>query len=184
MTGAVESFQSRASGVGHKIEALAPMRRSDLRRRKYSRRNATPHPLQSWDEGVELSADVPDDVLAEQTSSPAFGKDAQDMLREEPLVVGSGAQSDDAVRLAWVARKDAIHKAAPWSSVEGGKVRPDRSLIQVARFHTSDKVRGCERLPLNVSDAATSGFGNAETESETADPGATFKKAEGTKSHN
>jgi hypothetical protein len=103
---------------------------ADLGRAEYSRRNAIAQPLQSRYEGVELSIGVPRDVLAEQTTRPALGHDSQDLLDEEPVVAGSEVASDFAVWLARVSRSDAIHEATPRSSVEGGKVRPDRSLTE------------------------------------------------------
>jgi hypothetical protein len=103
---------------------------ANLGRAEYSRRNAVAQPLQSRHEGVQLSVAVPCDVLAEETSRPALGNDAQDLLDKESIVVCAALSPNLAVGLARVARSDAIHDSTPWSSVEGGKVRPDRSRVE------------------------------------------------------
>jgi hypothetical protein len=103
---------------------------ANLGRAEYSRRNAIAQPLQSRDEGVQLSVAVPCDVLAEETSRPALGNDTEHVVDEESVVVGPALSADLAVGLARVARSDAIHDSTPWASIEGGKVRPDRSRVE------------------------------------------------------
>src|SRR6266446_4293797 len=112
---------------------------SDLGRAENSRRNAIAHPLQCRDDGSELTVRVPRDVLAEDTIRPALADDPQHLVDEEAVVVGSEPLSGDAVGLAWIARSDAMNDAAPRSSVEGGKVRPDRRRSQVARLHARNQ---------------------------------------------
>lgn len=116
--------------MGQNEEPFAVVGSANLGRAEYSRRNAIAQPLQSRDEGVELSVRVPSDVLSEQTIRPALGHDPEDLLDKEPVVVGSEVPADLAVGLARVTRSDAIHDSTPRSSVEGGKVRPDRSRME------------------------------------------------------
>lgn len=153
---------------------------SGLGRAEDSCRNAVTQPFQCRDEGGELSVRIPRDVLAEQTIRPALGDDAQDLVDEKAIVVGAAALSGDGVRLAGISRSDAMNEATPWSSVEGGKVRPDRRLIQGAVRHARDKVRGGIGFPLHVSDAARSGLGDADAELEPADAGAEAEHVDGT----
>ena len=170
-------------GVGHKEQASARVARADLSRRKDSSRNATAHCFQWRDKGGKLPVGIPRDVLAEQTTSPAFGKDAQHLFNEESLIVGTGEPAGNAIWLARVARHDAIHCAAPCASVKGGKLRPDRCVVQVARCHARCKDCGCIGFPLNVSDAPAAGFGQLDTEAEAPDASAQFKEMGGTCSH-
>lgn len=147
------------------------MASADLGRAEYSRRNAVSHPLQTRDQCRKLSVDVPRDVLAEETSRPALVDDAEDLIEQEAVVVGPQLEAGVGVRLAGVARSDAMNDATPRSSVEGGKVRPDRRVIQCPGRHTRDKNRGGIGFPLHVSDAARVGSGDADAEFESADPG-------------
>jgi hypothetical protein len=57
----------------------------------------------------------------------------------------------DAERLAGETGSDEIHAAAPWATVEGGEVRPDRSLIQPRLCHPRHESGRCVGIPLNVS---------------------------------
>jgi hypothetical protein len=77
-----------------------------------------------------LAVGVPRDVLAEETTRPALGHDSEDLIDEESVVVCPALSADLAVGLAGVARSDAMNDATPRSSVEGGKVSPDRSRME------------------------------------------------------
>lgn len=123
---------------------------------------------------------VSGDVLSEQTTSPAFVEDANDVFNEEAVVGCAEAFSGDAVGLARVAANDAIHCSTPASSVEGSNVRPDRRGNQATFVHTTDKRRGGKGFPLNVSDAARVGSGDMDAEAEAPDSGTEFDEVEGT----
>ena len=151
-----------------------------FRRAENSSRNAVTQSFQWSDEGGELAGRVPRDVLSEETERPALGHDAQDLVDEEPLVVGAAALSGDAVGLAGISGSDAMNAAAPRSSVKGGKVRPDRCRSQVARFHAVDQLRGGRGFPLHVSDATRSGHGKLDAEAEPAGSGAELDDVPGT----
>ncbi|KAK0330183.1 hypothetical protein LTR94_033836, partial [Friedmanniomyces endolithicus] len=93
--------------VGQEEEALAAMAGACLGRAENSARNAAAQPLQCRDGGGDLSCEVPDDVLAEEHSSPALVEHI-DCPVEQPSVVGSAEPlSGDAVALAGIARQDA-----------------------------------------------------------------------------
>ena len=75
---------------------------------------------------------------------------------------------------------DAMNAAAPWSTVEGGKVRPDRRRSQIARFHAADQRCGGKGFPLHHTDATRSGHGKLDAEAEPSGSGAQFDDVEGT----
>lgn len=114
------------SSLGHEEQSLAAVLGSNVGRAEYSDRNAATQPFQCRDQCGELPVGIPCDVLAEETTSPAFIEDANDLIDEESVVIGTKPFSGDAVWLAGIARHDAIHRSAPASSVECGKVSPDR----------------------------------------------------------
>lgn len=70
------------------------------------------------------------------------------------MPVESGAPAGDGQVLARESGNDAIHLAAPASSVEGGDVGPDRSRIQAAFFHTRNQDCCGVSFPLNVAHGA------------------------------
>jgi hypothetical protein len=76
---------------------------ANLDRAVYSRRNATAQLFQCWNSDRELSDDVPDDVFAEESMSPA-GVEHVNCSVEQPSVVGIAKPfSGDAVPLTGVA---------------------------------------------------------------------------------
>lgn len=109
---------------------------------------------------------------------PALIDDAQHLIGEEAVVVGAAALAGDAVGLAGIAGSDAMNATTPCSSVEGGKVRPDRRRSQVTRFHAVDQLCGRRGFPLHVSDATRSGHGELDAETEAACAGAEFEDVE------
>jgi hypothetical protein len=126
-----------------------------------------------------LSVGIPRDVLAEETKRPALGDDANDLVNEETLVEDAEALSGDAVALAGIAGSDPMNAATPWSSVEGGKVRPDRRGSQIARFHARDQKRGGCGFPLHVSDATRVGHSKLDAEADAGAAGAQFDTVPG-----
>ena len=156
------------------------MARADFFRAKNSDRNAATKIFQCRDEVGELTIGVAGDVLSEETTSPAFVEDADNVFCKPAVIVGTEPLSSNAVGLAGIARSDAMNDAAPCSSVERGKVRPDRRRSQVARFHARGQC-GCGiSFPLHETDAAASGFSDVESEVESTDAGA---ERDGTYSH-
>lgn len=167
-----------AIGVGHAVcslsedeEPLPSVARPGLARAENSDRNAAAQSFQCRDGNGELSVGVPRDVLAEETSSPALIEHVDRAVEKPAVIVGAQPLSGDAVTLARVARQDAIHCAAPCSSVKGSQIRPDRSRMKPPRFHARDKACDCTDFPLHESDAARVGSGNADAKVEAADSG-------------
>lgn len=175
-----DSFPSPSVAVGHDEQPFASVARADLGRAEDSARNAIAHCLQWSDQGVQLSVDVPRDVLAEKTRTPAVIKHPEESV-DEPAVVGRTALfAGNAVGLAWVARSDAMNEATPRSSVEGSCVRPDRRRMNPPCLHARDQRRDRRGFPLHVTDASRSGFGNSDAKFQPADPGAEAEQMDGT----
>lgn len=166
--------------VGQEEEAVAAVACAGLRRAENSARKAAAQSLQCRYGGGELSCQIPCDVFAEEGVRPALIEHVDRAIEEPSVVVGSEPLSGDAVPLAGIARQDAIHAAAPRSSVEGSQVRPDSSRMKPPRRHARDQARGGRGFPLHESDTARVGSGNADAEVEASDTGA---NADGTKSH-
>jgi hypothetical protein len=121
--------------VGHDEEALSPHGIASSGRAAYSDRNATAQFFQCWDRNGKLPVDVPRDVLAEESISPAIIEDLDGSVEQPAIVFFAEAESCDAISLARVSRSDEIHEATELSSVEGSCVRPDRSRMKPPRFH-------------------------------------------------
>jgi hypothetical protein len=161
-----------AVAVGHEDKPLSLMAGTDVRCSEDASRNAATQSFQKRDGNRELAVRIPRDVFAEETTSPAVVINLDGSIEQEALVVSSEPSPCNAVGLAGVARSDAIHDAAKWSSVEGGEVRPDRRRSQLSRFHARDQCAGCICFPLHVSDAARSGSGKLDAKFEASGSGA------------
>jgi len=155
--------------VGHDEQPLASVGEAKLLRTEQSDRNAATQSFQCWDEHTELPVRIPRDVLAEETSSPAAIKGVDDAIEEPAVIVGAEPSPGDAVGLAGIARHDAIHCATPCSSVEGGKVRPDRRRMEPPVFHARDHDAGSRGFPLHVADGASLWLGKSDAEIESSD---------------
>lgn len=148
------------------------MREAKLLRAEQSDRNAATQSFQCRDEHAKLSVRIPRDVLAEETTSPAGIEGVDDAVEQPAVVVGAEASAGDAVGLAGISRHDAIHSPTPCSSVEGGKVRPDRRRMEPPVFHARDQDAGCRGFPLHVADGASRWLGKSDAEVESADASA------------
>jgi hypothetical protein len=74
--------------------------------------------------------------------------------------------------LAGETGSDEIHAATPRATVEGGEVRPDRSLIQGLVCHPRHESGRCVGVPFNVSHGAGGDSGESQCELESAVSGA------------
>lgn len=155
---------SITDALGHDEQSLATHGIAGFGRAEYSCRNAVAQSLQWRDKGRELSACVPRHVLAEDNIRPALIGDADNFGGEEPFSVSSGALPGHGIVLAWIARSEDMNEATPRSSIEGGKVRPDRSWMKPPCFHRRDQACGCCGFPLHVTDAAQSLSAMVESE--------------------
>lgn len=161
-----------ALAVGEDEEPLAPMRRTDFRRREEARRKAVPHADQSSGDFGEAEAEMMGDVLEEDEGRLDFADDAGDVRPEVARVVRTPALARDRERLARIARSDDVHRAAPRAAVEGSNVVPDNSLIQGRVFHPRHEDGRGVGVPLDMTHSAISGAREVQPEVEPADAGA------------
>lgn len=112
------------------------------------------------------------DVLQEHPSRSHFADDAGDFRPEPTVVVNSTSFACSAERLAGEPGSDDIHAATPRVAVEGGKVRPDRSLIQPRLAHPFHEDGRCVAVPLNVSHGSAVHAGESQSELEASVAGA------------
>lgn len=111
------------------------------------------------------------DVLTEDATGSDLVDDAGDVRPQPALVVGAAPLSGVGFALAGIARSDEIHDATPRSAVKSGKVVPDRCRIQGRRFHPGHEGGRGIGFPLDVTDNAMPGRGDADPELESAAPG-------------
>jgi len=123
------------------------------------------------------------DVLENNESWSALADDAGDVGPQVAIILNAAAQSSIRERLARVARSDEIHDSTPRSTVEGGKVAPDRSLIQARLRHARRQNRGCMSFALDVTDRAITWNCSGEGKVEPADTGAEREAEDGMCSH-
>ena len=96
------------------------------------------------------------DVLQKEVPRTASVGNLKDVEKEPAaLSVEPSPAARKGQVLAREPRNDAIHSAAPCSSVEGEKVGPDRSRVHRAFFHARCQDCGGVCFPLNVTDGAS-----------------------------
>ena len=140
------------------------MGRANFRRRKQSCRKAVAHADQSAGDFGEAEAEMMGDVFEKDEGRLTFADDPGDMRPEVARVVGTPALARHAERLARIARRDDIHRAAPRSAVEGGNVVPDNSLIQGLVRHPRHESGRSEGFPLDMAHSSIPGQSEGEAE--------------------
>ncbi len=161
-----------ALAVGEDEEPLAPMGRTDFRRREEACRKAVAHADQSAGDFGEAEAEMMGDIFEEDEGRLDLADDAGHMRPEVARVIRAPPLARNGEWLAWIARSDDVHRAAPWAAVEGGNVVPDRRAIQGRVFHPRHE-SGCgEGFPFDMAHSTISGDGDGEPEVETARAGA------------
>ena len=166
-----------ALAVGEDEEPLAPMRRTDFRRREEACRKAVAHADQSAGDFGEAEAEMMGDILEEDEGRLAFTDDPGDVRPEVAWILGAKPFACDRERLARIARSDDVHRAAPRAAVEGGNIVPDNSLIQGRIFHPRHE-SGCGvGFPFDMAHSTISGDGDGEPKVETTCAG-TEREAE------
>ncbi len=108
------------------------------------------------------------DIFEKDEGRLDLADDAGDMWPQVTRILASEPSACDRERLARVACAKKIHRAAPWSAVEGGNVVPDNSLIQDRVFHPRHE-SGCGvGFPLDIAHSTISGEGKVQSEVEPA----------------
>lgn len=136
------------------------MGRADFRRSKESFRNCVTQSFQFASDLSVSEGEVSGDVFKKNESWPDFSDDAGDMGPEVARVGGAEAFAGNAKSLTGVARSDNIHDATPKLAVEGGKVVPDRRLIQGRVFHPGHEDARGEGVPLDITHSSIPWLGN------------------------
>ena len=176
----LDRVPEQARGVGQLValadgedeQTLALVGRTDFRRREEACRKAVAHADQSAGDFGEAEAEMMGDILKEDEGRFDLADDAGDMRPEMARVVRTPSFARDGERLARVARSDDVHRAAPWATVEGGNLVPDRRWIQGRLFHPRHE-SGCGvGFPFDIAHSSISGHGDGEPEVEPACAGA------------
>lgn len=144
---------------------------ADFRRRKQSCRKPVAHADQSAGDFGEAEAKMMGDIFKKDEGRFAFADDPGDMRPEVAGILGTPALARHAERLARIARRDDIHRAAPRSAVEAGNVVPDNSLIQGRVRHPRHESGRSVCLPLDMAHSSISGQGKGEAEIDPARAG-------------
>jgi hypothetical protein len=176
----LERVPEQARGVGQLVafadgedeEPLAPVGRTDFRRREEARRKAVAHADQSSGDLGEAEAEMMGDILEEDEGRLDLADDAGDMRPEVTRIFGAPAPARHAERLARIARSDDVHRAAPRAAVEGGNVVPDRRAIQGRVLHPRHEDGRGEGVPFDMTHSTVAGAGKQEPEIEPAGAGA------------
>lgn len=172
----LDRVPEQARGVGQVVtladgkdeQPLAPMGRTDFRRREEACRKLVAHADQSAGDFGEAEAEMMGDILKEDEGRLDLADDPGDVRPEVARVVRAPALARDGERLARIARSDDVHRAAPRSAVKGGNIVPDNSLIQGRVFHPRHE-SGCgEGLPFDMAHSTISGDGDGKPEIEPA----------------
>lgn len=158
--------------VGEDEQPLAPVGRTDFRRREEACRKPVAHADQSAGDFGEAEAEMMGDILEEHEGRLDLADDAGDMRPEVARVVRAPAFARDGERLARIARSDDVHCAAPRAAVEGGNVVPDRRRIQGRVFHPRHEDGRGIGVPLDVTHSAITGACEVQPKVESAGAGA------------
>ena len=176
----LERVPEQARGVGQLVafadgedeEPFAPVGRADFRRRKQSCRKPVAHADQSLGDVGEAEAEMMGDIFEKDEGRFDLADDPGDMRPEMPGIVGAPALSRDRERLARIARRDDIHRAAPRLAVECGNVVPDNSLIQGRVRHPRHESGRSICFPLDMAHSSISGQSEGKPEIDPARAGA------------
>lgn len=166
---APDAFESIAVAVGQHEESLTPVRRSGVGRSKQTPLRMEPEAGKVRENDVESQSKVSCDILKENEGRVGLFDDSRDVRPQVALVLDAESLARDRERLAGVACSDEIHSAAPRSSVERSKVRPDRSAIHRRVFHPGHENGRSEGFPLDVANTPRP---SGQPEVDASDPGA------------
>ena len=176
----LDRIPEQARGVGQLVvltdgedeQTLALVGSADFRRCEDARRKAVAHADQSCGDFGEAEAEMMGDILKKDEGRLDLADDAGDMRPEVTRIVRAPALARDGEWLARIARREDIHRAAPWFAVETGNVVPDMRAIQGRVFHPRHD-NGCgEGFPFDMAHRTISGQCDGEPEVDPACAGA------------
>ena len=176
----LDRVPEQARGVGQFVafpggedeQPFPAVGRADFRRRKQSCRKPVAQRDQSAGDLGEAEAEMMGDIFEEDEGWLNLADDPGDMGPEVAGIVGTPALARHAERLARIARRDDIHRAAPRLAVEGGNVVPDNSLIQSLVRHPRHESGRSIGLPLDMAHSSISGQSEGEAEIDATGSGA------------
>lgn len=175
-----EERESDVTAVGQHEIPLSSVRRTHVRSTKADGCTLVAEPLELGEDGGKSGSCAPD-VFPEDEGGVALVGDAEP-LEEEPAAGAAepGALAGDREVLARAAEHEAIHCAAPRSTVERDNVVPDRSRRHGLFFHPSHEAGRCKGFPLDVHHSPASAPGcKVDSEVEAASTGEEGGNTEG-----
>lgn len=158
--------------MGHNEEPPTLVGCANFCRRKQARFDAVAHFGKVCEDAGGSQGQVPLDVFEEAPFGLHLPNDPADVRPEVAGIVLTAPLTSEAERLAGIAGSEEMNAAAPRAAVEGGNVRPDRSLIQGLVCHPRHESGRREGFPLDVTNRAISGLGDVQAEFEPSDAGA------------
>lgn len=116
--------------------------------------------------------DVSFDILGKDDARGNLTDDPLDLRPKVPRVVTAAPLSSEAERLAGITGSEDMNAAAPWATIKGYEVAPDRSLCQGRVSHPRHESGRSMGFPLDMTHSAISGLGDVDTKVEAAIAGA------------
>jgi hypothetical protein len=148
------------------------MASAGFERAEQARFDCKAHLLKVPKNGIGSQGHVTFNVLEETPFGIKLPNDAADVGPEVAWIVFASPVTGKAERLTGISASEDMNLSAPWASVEGGNVTPERRLIQGLVFHPCHE-SGCrEGFPLDVTNSSITELGNMEAEFEPSDAGA------------
>ena len=163
---------SVAVGVGQDEEAATPVASAHFSRREQARFCVVTQIAKLAGDFGKSQIEVAFDVLEKHRPGPDFADDPCDLGPQVARIGLAPALAGQAERLARISGREDMNAAAPWLAVKGSEIVPDRCLIQRLVCHPRHESGRSVHFPLDVTDSAISGLGNAEAEVEPAISGA------------
>lgn len=148
------------------------MARANFDRREHACFNPVTHGAKAFADVGKSQGEMAFDVFAEDEAWRALADDSGDVRPEVPGIVGATPVAGEAEGLAGIAGSDEIHAAAPWASVEGSKVVPDRRLCQGRVVHPCHERGRGVGFPLDETNSSIARLGDVQPEVEAAISGA------------
>lgn len=118
-------------------------------------------------------------VFHEDEAGSNLANDTGNVRPEPPIVFHTKPLAGGAERLAGESRSDAIHCATPWAAVEGGKVVPDRSVLQGRVRHPRHEDGRGVAVPFDCTHKSGAGHGELDAEFQASNAGAEGQHPEG-----
>jgi hypothetical protein len=109
------------------------------------------------------------DVLEEAPFGLNFSDNSGDVVPQPSLVLLSEFSTEAGEGLAWVASNDAIHFSNPREAVEGGKVRPNRRIVEDSFLNPFNQDFDATCFPFTVTDRSRLRASEFESQFESAD---------------